>query len=253
MRFGLLSDVHLEFRNLNLKEAQLPDVDCMLLAGDIGPGRSGMKWADRTFASKGVHTIYVAGNHEFYTRKRYHEVMEGLRAWHSPETGLVYLQDEVWEFPEHNVAVIGSTLWTDFKLNGNPVMDMMRMEAGAMNDLLWTDRTAEGLRRENLNSALFIQQKVEYYKNMGWKTLVMSHHAPTVLSCDDKYAGNVDNVFFANTFDLKLDFVWPDVWVHGHMHNKSEYEIGGCRVYANPRGYNDHENPEFDSSFVIEL
>jgi predicted phosphodiesterase len=32
------------------------------------------------------------------------------------------------------------------------------------------------------------------------------------------------------------------LWVHGHMHNASDYMLGTTRVVCNPRGYTGYES-----------
>jgi hypothetical protein len=48
-----------------------------------------------------------------------------------------------------------------------------------------------------------------------------------------------------------------DLWVHGHMHESSDYQIGQCRVVCNPCGYMTRsgtvENRRFDPNFIVEL
>ena len=44
----------------------------------------------------------------------------------------------------------------------------------------------------------------------------------------------------------------PKFWIHGHMHNTSDYMIAGTNVLCNPRGYND-ENFEFDVNKIFEI
>ena len=51
----------------------------------------------------------------------------------------------------------------------------------------------------------------------------------------------------------------PALWFHGHIHSNRDYEVAGCRVIANPRGYPGHrpsdgrENPAFNPELVIEI
>jgi predicted phosphodiesterase len=61
MRFHVLSDLHLEFGPFNPPAVE---ADAVILAGDIHPGRNGLKWALATFPNRPV--IYVLGNHECY-------------------------------------------------------------------------------------------------------------------------------------------------------------------------------------------
>jgi len=49
----------------------------------------------------------------------------------------------------------------------------------------------------------------------------------------------------------------PSFWVHGHMHNTSDYIIGWTNVICNPRGYpvgdGENENREFDVNKTFEI
>ena len=45
----------------------------------------------------------------------------------------------------------------------------------------------------------------------------------------------------------------PEYWFHGHLHNSSDYEVGGCRVICNPKGYPDEENSGFDPAKCVEI
>ena len=45
----------------------------------------------------------------------------------------------------------------------------------------------------------------------------------------------------------------PRLWIHGHIHDSHDYTIGNTRVIANPRGYIDELNPNFDPELVIEV
>jgi hypothetical protein len=48
-----------------------------------------------------------------------------------------------------------------------------------------------------------------------------------------------------------------DVWVHGHTHTSFDYQLGKCRVVANPLGYllrgGGAENKNFNPDFVVEV
>jgi predicted phosphodiesterase len=74
LRIHLLSDLHLEFATMRY---QSPECDVVVLAGDIATGVAGVMWAAETF--KGVPVVYVAGNHEFYGKRRLHRHIEKLK------------------------------------------------------------------------------------------------------------------------------------------------------------------------------
>jgi predicted phosphodiesterase len=48
--------------------------------------------------------------------------------------------------------------------------------------------------------------------------------------------------FASRLDDLILDHPEIAVWVHGHMHNPSDYQVGDTRVLCNPRGYIGYES-----------
>ena len=83
-------------------------------------------------------------------------------------------------------------------------------------------------------------------------TVVVTHHAPSDRSISTKYSGDTLNAAFAS--DL-TDLMGPAVlWIHGHMHNSSDYIERGTRVICNPRGYMPFEpNPDFNPDLVVEV
>ena len=56
-----------------------------------------------------------------------------------------------------------------------------------------------------------------------------------------------------------------DIWIHGHVHDSFDYQVGKCRVLANPGSYAttigkvkspeqlDYENPLFDPAKTIQI
>ncbi|MFN7193484.1 MAG: metallophosphoesterase, partial [Rhodospirillales bacterium] len=63
MRILVLSDLHNEFLRSPRLISRKPEVDVVVLAGDIDLDCRGLEWARRTF---GTRIVYVPGNHEFY-------------------------------------------------------------------------------------------------------------------------------------------------------------------------------------------
>jgi len=74
--------------------------------------------------------------------------------------------------------------------------------------------------------------------------IVVGHHAPSSLSIAECYK---HDTLMNGAFRSELhDFIEarPQIryWLHGHMHNNSNYWIGETRVVCNPRGYIGHES-----------
>ena len=79
------------------------------------------------------------------------------------------------------------------------------------------------------------------------------HHAPLFDSWhaapDSLYRGGYCNdlrdVFGAHAIDL---------WVHGHVHARSDYRAGPARVVCNPRGYDVFQLVDgFDMSLTVDV
>jgi hypothetical protein len=124
MRLHILSDLHLEFEPFTPPAVE---AEAVILAGDVSTGRNGLKWALKTFPHRPV--IYVIGNHEFYGQKlqklikELQELADGTNV-HLLENGSCRIGD---------VVFLGATLWTDFALNGNPVVSEVVAQT-SMND-----------------------------------------------------------------------------------------------------------------------
>jgi Icc-related predicted phosphoesterase len=67
------------------------------------------------------------------------------------------------------------------------------------------------------------------------KTVVVTHHVPTIRAIAPKYANDILSAAFASHLDdlVKL----ADVWIAGHTHIAADVTVGKCRVVVNPRGY----------------
>jgi len=90
------------------------------------------------------------------------------------------------------------------------------------------------------------------------KTVVVTHHAPSARSVHPREQKNPLLPGFASNLEYLVSEA--DVWIHGHLHNSSDYFLGGCRVVCNPRGYPGwnrqhpklpYRNASFDQAKVI--
>jgi Icc-related predicted phosphoesterase len=76
------------------------------------------------------------------------------------------------------------------------------------------------------------------------KYVVVGHHAPSSQSVADIYRHDtlMNGAFRSDLEEFILDRPQIRLWVHGHMHNNSNYWIGETQVVCNPRGYVGHED-----------
>jgi predicted phosphodiesterase len=256
MKLWIMSDVHLEFGKLRIDDP--PEHDYLVLAGDIGPGMSGIAWAGQVSPGK---AIYVPGNHEYYGRGRgfygHREAMVN-----QDKHDVAVLDRSSIEFP--GIRFIGATLWTDYDLFGTQVLSMDVAWRG-MNDYYDGGINAHGfqwigpseLLDEHRMSVEFIRSECE--KPFDGRTVVVTHRAPTELSVSETYRFDKLSPCFASRLYHLVESSGADLWIHGHMHHSTCYMVGDTRVTTNPRGYvglSGHPgepNPDWDKNMVVEV
>ncbi len=260
MKIFLTSDIHVEraaknfdpFKDYECLRFQYPiNADVIVLAGDIGEWTNGLEWAAQKF--KGKQIVYIIGNHEFYDLDI--SVVSEMRS--KAKELDIYLLDQN-EVIIDGVRFLGCTLWTDLnKYNSKTetVADIWQY----INDYRyilckdwWHNKQnkAQALWLMNLESEFgfdpeFFSPTVSYLlhkRSLQWlnkkleqnfcgKTVVVTHHAPTMHGTDD-YAYGSDLEEFISKHSDKIN-----CWMHGHLHKSVDYYISGVRVISNPRGY----------------
>lgn len=236
MHLQILSDLHLEF--MALDNPQAAEADVVILAGDIGLGTKGVKWALSSFT---VPVIYVAGNHEFYhyTCPNLLDDMKKLtRGSH-----VHVLEQSAMEIA--GIYFLGTTLWTDYGLNGTPERSMAAA-AGSMSDhfVIKTQNgrlfTPEDSLQLHCQSVEWLDHQLTLLKNKN--VVVVTHHAPSPLSIAPKFAGDSLNPAFSSNLHELIARHPIALWVHGHTHSSFDYDLEGTRVVCNPRGYQPYES-----------
>jgi len=127
MKVIFYSDLHLELG----APFEVPDqgaADVIVLAGDI------VVFTDFSPLEKIVTAwqkpiLYIAGNHEYYTRQPMQDSITRFQKWAARYPHLRFLQNEVVTLD--GVHFFGGTMWTDF--NGNDFF-AKRMALKHMND-----------------------------------------------------------------------------------------------------------------------
>ena len=286
MKIKLVSDLHLEFSDINIKNNEGCDV--LLLSGDImvatnlhdhpepantadqaaianntGLGSRQLKAQRfRDFLKRCSfqfpYVIYIAGNHEFYHGK-----------WNQ---SLTTLSNECAKFPNvyfleagckkiNDVTFIGGTLWTDMN-RGDPLT--LHAVRDMMNDFSVIKKDLEGYT--NLKPADTVvrhRHMLGYIKQIvakkhDEKFVVVGHHAPSKLSTHEQYANEhiMNGAYSSDLSEFILDCPQIKLWTHGHTHHPFDYVIGETRIVCNPRGYVSDgysEDSGWDPNMVIEI
>ena len=278
MRLQILSDLHLE-SNPDFAFTPMPDVDVLVLAGDIGSYQEGSALDGQDFglerysplgrpASWPGKVLYVPGNHEF-DKLDFDETMLRLRRI-CERLGIIWLEKE--ELVIDGIRFIGATLWSDFEaLAARQKTETQRLQQlekayRAANFYLSKNTTlrngqpvlAEQMRQFGLDSQAWLRQALS--RPYDGTTVVVTHFAPTLQSADPRYGLSPGTAGFCNALDDLLPHA--DLWIHGHLHCPHDYRVTGqrdgrevsCRVVANPLGYaGKGEQEGFRPDWVIEL
>lgn len=265
MRIQLTSDLHLEHLEYGFPGARTiapaHGADVLVLAGDIGRGANAL----RLFREWPVPVLYVAGNHEAYG-STWDATIAVLREA-AQNTSVRFLERDTADFG--GVRFLGCTLWTDYRLRSNRTQRQLMESA----ELRISDHrqirtesgsyfsAADALREHETSRAWLGSELAQPYDG---KTVVVTHHGPHALSVHPRYAGDPLNAAFVSDLSDLLQ-QGPALWLHGHVHDSFDYNVNGCRIVANPRGYpgnarsceqmNDlmFENPGFQWALVLEV
>lgn len=250
MKIRVLSDLHLEFTDY--VPADLPSCgeDLVVLAGDIGVGTDGIKWAKLAIRDRPV--VYVLGNHEFY-QQDWDELLVEAHAV-AAGSNVTVLENESIEIA--GLRILGCSLWTDF-------LAMGRITASAAAAIAKEGMTDYRLiRRNRRRDALQPSHTMERcQQSRQWlegeiasasgPLLVVTHHAPTLRTLNPEFLLQLSNAAFHNDFD---HLIRPPViaCIHGHTHFSCREEVNGIPVISNQRGY-PREGAGFEWDFVINL
>ena len=284
MKIKLVSDLHLEFSDYNVKNDEGADVlilggDIMIaqdlhdhIAADFNPYSQGafadlgrkqarvQRFRDffKRVSFQFPHVIYVMGNHEFYNGKFY--------------AGIDYMREEVAKYSNiyllecdtkviDDVTFIGGTLWTD--MNKADPLTMHAIE-GMMNDFRIIRNDKRSFAKMSAQDVVMRHRKtLQYFRSVlaeqhDKKFVVVGHHSPSFQSVHESYKHEtlMNGGYHSDLSEFILDHPQIKLWTHGHTHHPFDYMIGETRIVCNPRGYeNDGYSEEtgWNPNLILEV
>ena len=271
MKISLVSDVHLEFGDLDFANDQ--DAQVLILGGDIcvardiaqrdpygvmGPDYRSNRYHDffQRCHDRFPHVIYIVGNHEYYhgdfgtSLAHIKDVLSYLPRLHVLEKESVVIDD---------VTFLGGTLWTDMNSEDpdtlyriRDYMNDFRIIKDSRHPVHYKDSEGKRHTREGRFSpeasveehramVKFVKESVD--ADPTGRYVVVGHHSPSRLSTHPQYADQtmVNGAYSSDLDQFITDHPQIRLWTHGHTHHEFDYQVGSCRVMCNPRGYHGHE------------
>lgn len=234
MKIICFSDLHLEFgKSFDVPEEDTADV--MILAGDI------ITFADFSPLEEIVKSwrkpiLYVAGNHEFYTRKPMRDDIARFQTWAADYPHLHFLQDEAITID--GVHFFGGTMWTDF-YGGDSYFMQRAMKR--MNDYrmikVETDVFLDPVITTHFHKIYREKLLAWFEKPLKGARVVISHHVPVESRETYNAKGDAYLAYLALDMEEIIQEHHPDLWIYGHNHIPNDTMLGKTRVVSNPRGY----------------
>jgi Icc-related predicted phosphoesterase len=257
MKVQIFSDLHCDVRSI--KPITIVDgVDLVIVAGDTCEGVLGAFEHLRRIVPAHIPIVMVLGNHEYYRRFIPNELALA-RSQASAFNIHVLENDTVTLGNGGGVRLVGATLWTDYQVFGEANQAaVMNACASGMNDhrlIGWQKQP--WLRFRPQEAALLHHQSRAYIAEtlaapFDGPTVVVSHHAVHWESVHPRFRSDPVTGAFASDLSALIETHQPALWVHGHVHNSSDYRVGKTRILCNPHGYGS-ENPTFDGALVVEV
>jgi predicted phosphohydrolase len=259
-RLWVLSDLH---RDVADWTPQVPDADICVVAGDVGEGLTkSLRWLQAHVGTL-MPVIFVAGNHEFY-RTAVREEWEAARSLHDECPDVHLLENQAIVLGD--VRFAGCTLWTDYEImrspdNVDPSGDLqhaMGVSARRMNDHKKIALQKQPWKRWRPHEARMAHQRSRRWLEEELAvphpgpTVVVTHHAPHRSSIPARHLRDAVSAAYASDLSDVIDAGKPDLWIHGHVHDSFDYEVGETRVLSNPKGYGA-ENPAFNPKLVLDI
>ena len=258
MNIAVHSDLHTEVSLCRLEK--LHTADLLVLAGDIGSSASlPVFFATLREQAPDLPVLYVLGNHD-----RYGFTYGGGVAEHraiAGEFAVRLLEDEAVRIED--VLFCGTTLWTDFRLGGDPLASMT-WAGGALPDYRHIScddgraLTPEVMSEWFERACAFLRTAFAQAGRVR-KTVVISHFLPAKELVAERYRRSrrdaIRSAYWAS--DIPALYRQADVWIYGHSHDNIERTIATTDFVSNQRGYsrqeNGHENNGYRADYVLEI
>jgi predicted phosphohydrolase len=246
------SDLHLEFKEnaeFLARNPIQPEGNILMLAGDVVPFAVMDKHGDFfDQISAQFETVYwIPGNHEYYhsdLQRRSGPLYEKIRK------NVLLVNNQVVE--HEYVRFILTTLWSEI----GPARQWEAQQSLADFQVIkYGDSRFLPIHFNHLHkeSKGFIEAALT--QKWSGKTVVMTHHVPTLSNYPPEFKGSSLNDAFAVEMADIIEPSGVDYWIYGHHHHfVPEFCMGTTRLVTNQLGYvryQEHVNFDESSTFTL--
>lgn len=257
----LVSDLHLEawlgsrteflFSSF-IKPFDKDDDSILVLAGDISSNTEQLLEFLQEAVKRFEHVVYVPGNHELY-RKNFTVWNEKMRGLLATIPGLTATTADTTAVQVvGGVRFILSTMWADGGITPFEAYDVGR----SLNDFRLITKGSENFR------FTVDDMRIEYNKArdliaaalnepFSGTTVVVTHHLPSRKLVAERFLASdgsdgINGGFVGDCTKILESDNAPDLWLHGHTHDRISKTLGKTRIECNPTGYRG----EWSNGFV---
>lgn len=237
-----ISDIHLEYRNDNVRIPQYGKH--LALLGDIGNPYKDNYFNFLKYVSQKWETVLLlSGNHEYWNEKYDYDRIDNKISELTEYFGNVhYLNNTSYQLENYNV--LGTTLWSH----------IMKQPDTIMGDDLNIRDNGELITITHLNK--LHETAVDWLTNEINKSekpiIVLTHHLPSYQMIHQNFYGNKYEKYH-DRFASHLDYLIRKpvkYWLCGHSHIVLEKEINGIICGINAYGYPRHSNIKKDDEII---
>lgn len=244
MKIRYMGDLHLDY-NYNHPFVLKDKKTFTCIAGDIsGYPNIGVEWLKNNIQNgvfvEGNHILYNDWNMSLQDLYKYYEEKFPL------DSNVSFLQNTYKVV--NDIIFFGATLWTDCRYYGyvgkrDLTNYMNDYRYGKYNDGNQTRVITPDDTITEFNKTMKALEEV-CDANQGTKIVVLTHHCPSekCLSPYYRWSSNSCNQAYVSHLESFIRSHGNIVaWICGHSHNCTKFDIDGCKVLMNSRGYVRHD------------
>lgn len=259
MKLNVISDLHCVLDKdgtidwFDFEPEKLEPADYLIVAGDTGLALSERKIhreLRKRVRDKFKKVLTIKGNHSYWVFPEDKETCDDFET----ADELVMAPNDTIDLVDGDVAIIGTTLWTNV---------VSFQEFRMMNDYVYTPGFSPAVKLQRYKAeSEWLRKKYNEYRALGKKIVIVTHHNPRdyhVLpeashehedvstaywvydAAEDREGwetevepllSNFRRGLIRDVSDLK-----PEVWICGHIHEDLDIEHDGVRFVRHPIGY----------------